>query len=320
MLSQSDLSTLRGDQARFAAVLRGCENAAHIPPSPVAILSATPHYSAQGASKDTANTLASDSQRAYRLGLCYALTGKGDYASAAQHILEAWASTLKQATTLQAKDNINFNMPYMIVAAGWIKDAGGWNHKPFDLFLMRTVLPLAQLDNMNNHGLWAVFMESSIAAYLNDPQLLITARRDWQTHIKAMTRPDGTMPHEMARSDTNNYTGGPTKGIRGLAYTHYALLPAALTAQVLDVAGQGVWNSAGGMLLQKAFGKAAGWTLHPETFPYYASNGGKLQDTNGVSYFPLLLKHYPNADAQAVLKAGNVTADGFLLMKLFGGQ
>lgn len=313
------MRALRNDPAQFSDLLRGCQGSLNVLPTPAAKLSAADRYGAAGTSEapQADAALASDAVRAYRQALCYALSGDLKYAASSQRILGAWAGTLRSVESLQSQGNINFYLPYMVVAAGWVKDAGGWNHAPFGQFLRRTILPLAQLNSPDNHGLWAIFMQASIGAYLGDAKLVTAAKGNWQKQLRGMVQPDGTMPLEMARSDTSNYTGGPTKGDRGLAYTNYALLPAALTAQVLEVAGQPVWNTPGGELLRRAFAKAAGWVLRPKTFPYYASNGGHLQDTDVVGYFALLLRHYPNPDAEAVLERGQVKSDGFALLKLF---
>lgn len=322
LLTPTQLSALKGDTGRFTTILKNCDATLNTRPAPLAILKPANHYDTSGANAPTeeGKRLTDDAVRAYRQALCYALTDDSKYAASSQRILDAWANTFKGVKSLQGRAAVNFNLPYMIVAAGWVKNANAWKHASFDRFLRTTILPLAALDNPNNQGMWAIFMQSAIGAYLGDQRILKAARNNWQTHIQHMVAADGRMPHEIARSDTSNYVGGPTKGIRGLAYTNYALLPTALAAQVLAVAGKPVWATKSGVLLHKAFTKAAGWVLHPETFPYYASNQGQLQDINGVSYFPLLLKEYPNSDAEAVLKERPVKADGFLLMKLFGGQ
>lgn len=129
---------------------------------------------------------------------------------------------------------------------------------------------------------------------------------------------DGTMPNEMARSDSSDYRGGADKGIRGMAYTHFTLLATSMAAKVFADAGHPVWTTAGGALLRRAFEKAAAWTSDPKTFPYYASNDGKLQGVRSASYFALLDRFYPDQTAEGVLKAGKISSDGFFLQQIFG--
>jgi hypothetical protein len=329
LLSAADFADLRAHPNTLDAPLQRCPTLLQYTSAPVAVLAPAPHYTANGVNSDNPNDkqLAKDAQAAYTASLCFKLTGDTRYASAAQHILDAWADTLQAVTTPQGRDNINFNIPYMITAASWVQGEAGWNSRRFTTFLRKVALPNAELSNPNNHGVWAVLMTASAAAYLHDPQLLATARNRFQTLLIGAIDADGSLPREISRSGTSNYHGGPDKGVRGLAYTHYFLLPASLAAKVFSDQGQPIWQTQAGKLLGAAFGRAAGWTLHPETFPYYASNHGQLQDTHNAPYFALLLRYYPNADAQAVLEQSalgqgaleqsKIPPGGFYLMSLF---
>ena len=55
-----------------------------------------------------------------------------------------------------------------------------------------------------------------------------------------------------------------------------------------------------------AYRKAAAWTLHPETFPYYESNGGHLNGVRNAAYFALLQRQFPNADGAQVIADGKL--------------
>ncbi|AZI56888.1 hypothetical protein EH165_00595 [Nakamurella antarctica] len=263
------------------------------------------------------NTLASDAQMAYADGLCYLVTGDPRYATHAQLIIDAWAKTLGSVPTLQGKDAVNFDMPYMIHAASWVRAVNGWNDAPFTSFLQSVVLPNAETSNPNNHGMWAVLMVASAATFTADSSQLMSAENRWGQILQGEVTADGSMPQEAERSDTSDYRGGPDTGIKGIDYTHYTLLPASMTAKLLADAGYPVWATPGGKLLQEAFAKAAEWTLKPQTFPYYTGETSKLIGVDNASYFPLLLKYYPNPDATQVVASGTITADGFQLTKLF---
>ena len=319
LLTAAERADVRRRKAQFAPLLRKCAIDLAYKPVPSALFGPDPHYGANGVSTSTNNAkqLSADSRTAYRAGLCYVITGESKYAVTAQRILDAWSSTLTRVTTEQGKGDINFNLQYMIAAASWIRGVNGWDGVAFGKFLRTVVLPNSTSYNDNNHGMWGAFLEASAAAYLGDASILQKARDRWEVIFKGASSPDGTLIREIERSDTSNWRGGPTKGIRGLAYTHYFLLPASMAAKVFADQGQPVWSTAGGKLLQAAFTKAAGWTLKPDTFPFYASNGGKLQDIRGVTYFPMLLRYYSNPAADAVLRQGDVGDGGFLLPLLF---
>lgn len=319
LLTSQEASSLKGQQSRFASVIQQCDKQLTAPPKPVKTLALDQHYTSSGVdvASQKSDLLAPDAQRAYREGLCYLITGNSQYAQSAQAILDAWAKTLTSAPTLQGKDAVNFDMPYMIGAATWVRDANGWNPAPFAAFLKNVVLPDAQLSNPNNHGMWAVLMVASAAAFERDSPMLTVAKGRWTQILQGEISPDGSMPREAERSDTSNYRGGPNKGIKGIDYTHFTLLPASMAAKLFADAGQPVWNTTVGKLLGKAFAKAAQWTLDPQTFPYYAGDKAKLIGVNNASYFPLLLRYYPNESATQTVASGKITADGFELTKLF---
>ncbi len=207
----------------------------------------------------------------------------------------------------------------MIIAASWVRGANDWDSSKFDKFLPAVILPASTSEGTNNHGFWGLLLESSAYAYLGDKAGLDKAHARWDELMRSAVAADGGMPEEVERSGTSNWRGGPDKGIKGLAYTHYALLPASLSAKIFADNGQPVWETEEGKLLKLAFDKSASWTRKPETFPYYASNDGKLKDVRNADYFALLLPHYPNEDAKAILNNGEkVGLDGFALQKLFG--
>lgn len=319
LLTAQQAKALAGERSQFKAVIAECDTQLSTPPHPVTRLGLADHYNASGtnSASTTADTLAPDAQAAYRAALCYLVTGDARYASHSQSIVNAWAATLTSVSTLQGKDAINFDMPYMVGAATWVRQANGWNSAPFEAFLHNVVLPNTEISNPNNHGMWAVLLDASIATFTGDGALLNTAQTRWQQILHGEVSEDGTMPREAERSDTSNYRDGPDEGIKGIAYTHYTLLPASIAAKIFSDAGQPVWTSPGGKLLQLAFTKAAEWTLNPQSFPYYHGATANLIGVNNASYFPLLLNYYPNTDAGQVVASGKITADGFKLTTLF---
>lgn len=319
LLTAQEVETLQGEKSRFASVIQRCDRQLSAQPRPVATLALVQHYTASGTDQGsvTSDTLAPDAQMAYADGLCYLVTGDTKYAAHAQSIIDAWARTLTSAPTLQGKDAVNVDMPYMIGAASWVRAVNGWNTASFTSFLHTVVLPNAETSNPNNHGMWAVLMVASAATFTADNSLLMSAQNRWGQILQGEVTADGSMPQEAERSDTSDYRGGPDKGIKGIDYTHYTLLPASMTAKLLADAGHPVWATPGGKLLQEAFAKAAEWTLNPQKFPYYSGEAAKLIGVDNAAYFPLLLKYYPNADATQVVAAGKITADGFQLTELF---
>lgn len=316
LLDAGQLAALRTQTTRFAPVIRSCDQNLARAPHPVADLNPANHYTAAGSS-EVDNPLAGDAQDAYRAALCHRITGGMQYARHAQQIIDAWAATLQQTSTSQGRDALNVSMPFLIGAASWVRGANGWDGTGFSRFLDRVVVPNSLLDNPNNHGMWATLMVAAAGEYSHDPTQLATARTRWQQILAGAVGSDGTLTREVTRSDTSDYHGGPTRGIKGMAYTHYFLLPASMTAQILAETGTPQWSTPSGDVLRKAFTRAAAWTRNPSSFPWWASNHGRLVGVTNASYFPLLLRHFASTDARQVVASGTITADGFLLTKLF---
>ena len=320
LLNAADIAAIRKNKAAFADILAKATSELGYQAQPVETFAPDPHYTATGVNtnNNTARQLENDARTAYRAGLAYALTGEDRFAANAQHIIDAYAGTLKRVTTKQGDGDINFNLPYLIAAASWTRNANKWNSSRFDAFLRNTILPISQSKIEGNHGMWGVMMETFAAAYLGDQALLSKARTRWAALVNESMAENGVMQAEIERSATSNWRGGPDKGIRGMAYTHYALLPLALSAKIYDDLGQPLWNTPEGRRFQASFNQAAAWTLHPETFPFYASNDGKLQGVREAAYFNVLLRYLKNQDAEAVVAQGDLQRNDFYLNEIFG--
>jgi hypothetical protein len=289
---------LEANPKLWAKLLRKCDSEIAVTPRPVAILAPHPHYSADGtnAKDPDAEAFAGDGKMAYRAGLCFALSKKDKYALHAQRIADAWALKLHSVPNAQGVADVNFNMPFFVFAAAFAADAGHWDQTPFKAFLTKTIVPLSRADKPNNHGNWGVLLNAVIAAYLEDEVALKAAELQWQALMISEIVDDGSMPLEMCRSDSSDHCGGPHKGINGIAYTHFALLPTTLAAEIFNSRGSKIYESAGGAKLKLAFQKVLGWTQQPETFPFYVSNNGKLNGLEKCSYMAVLKKRHSVVD------------------------
>jgi len=318
-LQDEDIQTLRKQPTRSASLLRHCEKDIDKAAAPIADLAPPPHYTATGvAHSEVAKSFTDDGRRAFRAGMCYVVSQDQRFARQAQGILSAWGDTLRSVSSEQGVAEINFNLEYFVLAASMVRGAGNWDDTSFRRMLTQVALPLST-KNKNNHANWQVFRNASIAAYLGDAALLERSRKQWLELMDHQVAEDGSLPLETCRSDTNNYCGGPTKGINGMSYTHYTLTPTVAAAHVFELQGQPVWQTPQGSKLASAYRKAAAWTLHPETFPYYASNSGKLNGLNGTGYFVMLQGHYPSEDGAQAISAGKGQGDALDWLLGFGG-
>ena len=320
LVKDAQIAVLKADAKFIRSLLRKCDTELAAPTHAVADFAPAPHYTAQGSSPDDdqATGLTGDIRRAYRAALCYRLSANAAYAGQTQSIADAWAGTMKSASNAQGRSDINFNIAQLVVAASWVEGANGWNAASFKAWLSKVIVPLSLSNEPNNRGNWGNLQDVAIAAFINDKPALATGAARWQALLTSEVAEDGTLPLEICRSNSSDHCGGPDKGVNGLAYTHYALLPAAIAGEIMEAQGQKSFGSPSGGSFAKAFNKTATFTQNPALFPYYAANNGNLNKIDHCAYFALAALHFPNENARAVLSAVTCKSDIWMLQKLFG--
>ena len=303
LFSKERVEEMRSKTKSVETLKRRCDKELEVKAAPVETMEPPSHYTSTGTTHDPAEAMLNhDSNMAYHAAVCYALTQDIRYAVHAQQIIDAWASTLKEVKGGQGESSCNFYMPPMIIAASVVRDVNHWNDAGFKVLLDKTVRKTTHDKRDNNHGTWGVLLDSCIGFYLGDEALIKKAKNRWNELICHQVDKEGVLFLEIARSNTNNFSGGPDKGVNGIHYTHYTLLPATLTAEIFRSQGDDLYSMPGGEFLRRAFVKAAAFTLKPETSPYYESNHGVLNGVySSTSYFAVLNKRYPCADATALL-------------------
>jgi hypothetical protein len=312
------IAELRAKPARWAALQTVCEHNLSYMPQPVADFTPPRHYVDRAGEQRIAHSLTADGGVAYREALCFALSGDARYAKVAERILDAWAAGVRSIGPGQGVADFNFTFSEYVLAATMLRADASWQDAAFSTFLRERVLPLSTASHSNNFGNWGVLLEASSASYLQDRALLEHAAARWRELVESEVEPDGSMPREICRSNTTDLCGGPDKGVNGLSYTHYALLPTALAAEIFRNEGVDVYAGAAGRKLASAYARAAAWTLRPDSFPYYASNGGHLNGVRNAAYFRILQRRVPCADGEAVLRQGDLSMDAYQLALLYG--
>ncbi|WP_104750751.1 alginate lyase family protein [Helicobacter salomonis] len=272
-------------------------------------LNTLPHYTPTGERK--ADPCSAEFKRSatlsYDLALGFLTSGKQEYAQRAREILEQWAQNLGVVGSKEAKNLINFYMPYMNMAYLFIRSK--FASPLFEQFARR-MLTYARYEKTNNIGAWAILLGVSSALVLNDPDLLSSMAHKWQEWILNAIDESGVMAKEIVRSNTANYNGGPTKGIKGIAYTHFALTPISVAGQLLAENGFDLWHSSAAQKLFKAYNKAAEWVLNPKSFPYYQPN---LTGVYHDAYFLLLNQYFKSMAGQQAIEQGHFKGDHFRL-------
>lgn len=302
-----------------------CEKDLKMKPYPLGDFSPSGHYDSKGESPIVNKSQVAFHKEAiavYRLGVCYQISHDRKFAAKGESILDEWAATLTRIGTDQGEDEFNFFAPFALASAYALKQQDPtWNSTPFATMVRKQMIPALHTTKANNHANWGVLLELTAGALLDDARLVTAARDRWLELMRNQVASDGSLPLEICRSDTTNWCGGPTKGIKGISYEHWTLLPVSIAAEIFKALGMDVYSTPEGELLHKAYAKAATWTLHPETFPYYAANGGHLQGVRNDAYFYILQQVFPEADAAAVEKSdGGFQGDDLKLRALYGSS
>ncbi|MGL2622911.1 alginate lyase family protein [Helicobacter pylori] len=276
---------------------------------PCAQLNASKHYTSTGVREPDSCTKSfkKSATMSYDLALGYLVSKNKQYGLKAIEILNAWAKELQSVDTYQSEDNINFYMPYMNMAYWFVKKA--FPSPEYEDFIRR-MRQYSQSALNTNHGAWGILFDVSSALALDDHALLQNSANRWQDWIFKAIDENGVIASAITRSDTSDYHGGLTKGIKGIAYTNFALLALTISGELLFENGYDLWGSGAGQRLSVAYNKAATWILNPETFPYFQPN---LIGVHNNAYFIILAKHYSSPSADELLKQGDLHEDGFRL-------
>ncbi|RKV60707.1 hypothetical protein DD776_01990 [Helicobacter pylori] len=272
-------------------------------------LNASKHYTSTGVREPDKCTKSfkKSALMSYDLALGYWVSKNKQYGLKAIEILNAWAKELQSVDTYQSEDNINFYMPYMNMAYWFVKKA--FPSPEYEDFIKR-MRQYSQSALNTNHGTWGILFDVSSALALDDHALLQNSANRWQDWIFKAIDENGVIASAITRSDTSDYHGGPTKGIKGIAYTNFALLALTISGELLFENGYDLWGSGAGKRLSVAYNKVATWILNPETFPYFQPN---LIGVHNNAYFIILAKHYSSPSADELLKQGDLHEDGFRL-------
>ncbi|MFT2658366.1 alginate lyase family protein [Helicobacter pylori] len=276
---------------------------------PCVQLNASKHYTSTGVREPDICTKSfkKSATMSYDLALGYLVSKNKQYGLKAIEILNAWAKDLQSVDTYQSEDNINFYMPYMNMAYWFVKKA--FPSPEYEDFIKR-MHQYSQSALNTNHGAWGILFDVSSALALDDHALLQNSANRWQDWIFKAIDENGVIASAITRSDTSNYHGGPTKGIKGIAYTNFALLALTISGELLFENGYDLWGSEAGKRLSVAYNRVATWILNPETFPYFQPN---LIGVHNNAYFIILAKHYSSPSADELLKQGDLHEDGFRL-------
>lgn len=242
--------------------------------------------------------LMEDANTAYAFALYCRLSGQERYGRAAADIISAWTTGLDSISYEDDSTlSFSYHFPAMIYAADLIERAGLLSEdqdEAFRVFLRQKALTLSTIKARNNWGNWGLLLSVSVAAYVHDAALAVRCVRRWKEFIGEQIAEDGHLHHEVRRNG----------GRSGLWYSHFSLMPQTLAAEVLRVNGVDVFDyvAPNGRSLRSAFVRLADWSRRPETFPYWDGPTERLSGRDYYSYFEILVAHWPDENAKALLR------------------
>jgi hypothetical protein len=263
----------------------------------------------------------------YVLSIAWYYTGKKEYAAHAARLLRAWF--LDPATKMNPHLNFGQSIPGRTKGRGiglidtrnlarlldgvlLLKGSGQlpandetgireW-YASFLEWMRTSPIGTDEADEHNNHGTWYDVQTVSIALFLGKKALAEKILKEQTVpRIESQLKPDGSQPHELARTLSWNYSQMNLKGFFELA-------------RLAENVHLDLWTmeTPGGKSLKKAFG----WML-----PYADENANwtykqiKHRDVNGFAELArLAAPHYPDMNVQPLLaKNSDRHNDLFLL-------
>lgn len=242
-----------------------------------------------------------DSRVAFEAAIAYRILGKKESAEKAVEVIMAWVNDVEVWIAADGGPLLfALYFPYMIFAADLLEDSpyfSAEDQAALEEFLATDGISMSDMYEFdNNHGSWGMFLEAAIGAYLNDQAILDRVEDRYKEFIEIQMNEDGDMIFEVTRRDG--------RGNLGISYTHTALAPNTMTAEILRLQGRDVYDyvSPSGHSLRLAFERAIPWVEDPESFPYYLGDDINEQMNVGrYGYWEILNQRWPDETAQRLL-------------------
>jgi len=244
------------------------------------------------------NVLRDDANTAYAQALAFRVTGERRFADAALRLLDGWVEGV-DTMSREEDSTLSFSnlFPAFVFAADLLRDQGVWEEERrerFTRFLRERALPMNCMEKENNWGNWGMLLVAVCGAYLHDADLLESCAERWTFMIDTQIAEDGHMPREVDRNE----------GRHGVWYSHFALLPQTLVAEVLRVNGTDLFDYASpeGRTLRLACERLLPWIEDPASFPNWKGPAEELVRPDYYSYFEILRARWPDFPADDLLR------------------
>lgn len=311
LLDNVEMERLRTYKALWKKLQNICDYQLNDPPQAVVTFNPDAIYSTEAGVNPVKDMFYFDSEKAYRHGLCYQITGETKYAVKAQQIIDDWAFKLREINGSVPQGYINLHITYFIMSATWVRNVEGWDGNLFEDFLVNKLEHLSRWERPNNIGAWGLLFNIAQASYMNDVNRLYNWSIAIQQQILDQVNTSGVMTEEVTRN------GGTGK--QGISYSNFGMLPWAIACEILMKEGYDIFSSPAGERLGLAYKQLMEWVLNPDQFPYYSGDVTEMNSPWQVTYVYIMRKYYEDANADTVISMkSKQEPNSFMIDFLYG--
>lgn len=264
----------------YKQLLQECEKAVWGEPSPPTTFFVPPYYTDREGHSAAKKALKRDANAAYALALCYRLDGSDVFGRAAVRIIQRWSTTLTQIDSRADSTLVfSYHFPAMVFAADLLRGTPLFtaaHDSAFTQFLHTVAAKGSSIGRVshsgcgfrpgdtltNNWSNWGVVLTLAIGIYTRDAATMQQALQVWRRNVSVQVDAQGNLPIEGRRNSC--------EGNAGLHYTHYAMQPLAIAAEIACATGTNLVNDPKvGATYQRAIRRTAEVSRFPQQFSYH---------------------------------------------------
>lgn len=290
-------------------------------PSPIARYTPPAYYAHTKEALSYFDPLNNDGSSAFRLALCYRVTGNTVYAKTAENLIDSWASTVDyiEPESQGVSSFVNAYYSY-IFAADMLRAHRAWDRSIFENFLRNRLLPLFDWagQDSGSRANWTVLEWAAAGSYFNDAKLLERAHLRWNELVIGQIVEGGLMPHVDCRKNPNRARCKViTQKNDKLFAVHWANYPLVLAAEIFHHRGINIYNSYAGQKLQDSYEHTVKMIRRAPKTPQ--AEYEKL--LNRFTYLTILRERFPdskvNDDTHAILRKQDPYLNTLYLLLLY---
>lgn len=269
------------------------------PRGPIDPFNIPPYYDDPVANNKLTVIIRDDGINAVDLGIRYRMLGNEEDAKAVARIIEPWTTIQTFVNNSESRLTWSYKWTLFMQAAQLIEESPAYTPELKSAMVETTrdtmFLSTAYIQT-ENRAMWGCLFEVGAAAFLNERDRFDRAINRWREIFE--TDIVGNVPvREILRED------------QGLHYCNFLLNAMAQVADIARFNGEWLYDfvTSDGSTFKGAWENVAGWTAHPETYPYWPGSGTiRIQ-----AHVDILHALWPNENSQLLIDTYTTTQDTF---------